>query len=59
MQMQHFSILDRKRVNYLLMKADIYHYYNQNETKLSSRYRIVLLTEKKIESAAQFKRNKF
>ena len=43
-----FSILDSKRVNNLLKKADIYHDYDRNETKLSSMYRIALLTEKKI-----------
>ena len=46
-----FSILDRKKVKNLLKKADIYQYYNQNRTKLSSMYRIALLTEKMSESA--------
>ena len=54
-----FAILDRKTINNLLKKADIYQYYDRNETKLSSIYRIALLAEKKIESAAQLKRNKF
>ena len=50
-----FSILDRKRVKNLLKKADIYQYYNQNRTKLSSMYRIALLTEKMSESATNIK----
>ena len=54
-----FKILDRNKANNLLKKADIYHYYDQNGTKLSSMYKIVLLTEKNFESAAQLKRNKF
>ena len=54
-----FAILDRKRVNNLLKKADIYQYYDRNGTKLCSINRILLLTEKKIESAVQLKRNKF
>ena len=54
-----FAILDRKRVNNLLKKADIYQYHDRNETKLRSMYRIALLTEKKIESAAQLKCKKF
>ena len=39
--------------------ADIYQYFDRNGTKLRSMYRIALLTEKKIESAAQLKRNEF
>ena len=31
-----FTILERKTVNNLLKKADIYQYYDQNGTKLSS-----------------------
>ena len=54
-----FVILDRKKANNLLKKADIYHYYDRNGTKLSSMYKIALLTEKNFESAAQLKRNKF
>ena len=42
-----FTILDRKSVNNLLKKADIYQYYDRNGTKLSSMDRIALLTEKK------------
>ena len=34
----------------LLKKADIYHYCDRNETKLSSMYRIALLTEKKLKA---------
>ena len=40
-------------------KTDIYQNYNRNETKLSSMYRIALLTQKNFKSAAQLKRNKF
>ena len=54
-----FAIFDRKKVNNLLKKADICQYHDQNGTKLRSRYRIALLTEKNFESAAQLKRNKF
>ena len=54
-----FAILDRKRVNNLLNKPDIYQYYDRNGAKLSSMYRIALLPEKNFESAAQLKRNKF
>ena len=54
-----FVILDRKKANNLPKKADIYHYYDRNGTKLSSMYKIALLTEKNFESAAQLKRNKF
>ena len=57
-----FAILDSKRVNNLLKKADIHHYYDRNEAKLSSMYKIALLTKKKkkkIKTAAQLKRNKF
>ena len=42
-----FAILDRKRVNDLLKKADIYQNYDLNGTKLSSKYRIAILTKKK------------
>ena len=44
-----FAIFDRKRASNLLKKAKILliTYYNQNGTKLSSMYRIALLTEKK------------
>ena len=53
-------MLDRKRVNNLLKKADIYQYYDGNGTKLNAMYRIALSAEqKKIESAAQSKRNNF
>ena len=48
-----------KRVNNLLKKADIYQYFDRNGTKLRSMHRIALLTEKKFESAAQLKCNKF
>ena len=54
-----FCNLDRKRVNNLLKTAGIYQYYDRNGTKFCSTCRIALLTEKKIESAAQLKRNKF
>ena len=40
-----FAILDRKRVNILLKKANIYKYCNQNGTELSSMYRNALLTK--------------
>ena len=42
-----FAILDWKRVNNLLKKTDIYRYSCLNEAKLSSVYRIALLTKKK------------
>ena len=42
-----FAILDRKRVNNLLKKANIYQFYDLNRAKLSSIFRIALLTEKK------------
>ena len=42
----------------MLSKADIYQHYDLNGVKLSSMYRIALLTEKRFESAAQLKRNK-
>ena len=51
-----FAILERKGVNNLLKKADIYQYCDRNGTKLTSMYRIALLTEKNFESAAQLKR---
>ena len=54
-----FAILDRKKANNLLRKADIYHYYDRNGTKLSSMYKIALVSEKIFESAVQLKRNKF
>ena len=54
-----FAILDWKRVKNLLNKLDIYEYYVRNGAKLSSMYKIALLTEKNFESAAQLKRNKF
>ena len=54
-----FAILDWKRVNNLLNKPKIYQYYDENGAKLSSMYRITLLTEKNFESATQLKRNKF
>ena len=41
-----FVILNEKGVNNLLKKADIYQYYDRNEAKLSSMYRIALLTKK-------------
>ena len=37
-----FAILDRKRVNNLPKKTDIYRYYDRNGTKLSSMYKIAL-----------------
>ena len=50
----------RQKKKKLLKKTDIYHYFDQNGTKLTSMYSITLLTEKKkIESAAQIKRNHF
>ena len=52
-----FVILEKKSSN--LLKADIYHYYDRNGTKLGSMYKITLLPEKNFESAAQLKRNKF
>ena len=54
-----FEILGRKKANNWLKKADVYQYYDRNGTALSSMYRIALLTEKKIESSTQLKRNKF
>ena len=54
-----FTTLDRKRENNLLKKVDVYQFHDRNGTKLSSKYRIALLTEKNFESAAQLKRNKF
>ena len=45
-----FAILDWKRENNLLKKADIYWYYCLNGAKLSSMYRIALLTEKKLKA---------
>ena len=54
-----FAILDQKRVNNLLNKPEIYQYYDGNGAKLSSKYRILLLTEKNFESASQLKRNEF
>ena len=56
-----YTILDRKRVptNNLLEKVDIYQYYNQNGTKLSSMDRIAQLTEKKNWKRNAIKRNKF
>ena len=40
-----FAILTKK-ANNLLKQIDIYQYYNRNGTKLSSMYRIALLTKK-------------
>ena len=54
-----FAILDRKKANNLLKKAETCLYYDRNGTKLSSTYRIALLTEKNFETAEQLKRNKF
>ena len=54
-----FAILDWKRANNLPNKPEIHQYYDGNGAKLSSMCRIALLTEKKIESATQLKRNKF
>ena len=51
-----FAILDWKRINNLLNKPEIYQYYDGNRAKLSSMYRIALLTEKNFESATIFKR---
>ena len=48
-----FAILDWKRVNSSLKKADIYPDDGLNGAKLSSMYRISLLTEKNFESAGQ------
>ena len=42
-----FASLDRKKVNNLLKKADIYQNCDLNGAKFSSMYRIALLTEKK------------
>ena len=42
-----FAILDRKRVNKLLKKADVYPYHNRNGAKLKSMYKFALLPEKK------------
>ena len=52
-----FAILESKRVDNLLKKADIYRYFDRNGTKLCSMYRIALLNEKKkkSESAAQLR----
>ena len=59
MQIPHFlAILDKRGVNNLLKKADFHQYYDRNEKK-NSMYKIALLTENKIGSAAQLKRNKF
>ena len=58
LKIPHFCDFRQNTVNKLLKKADIYQNNDRNETKLSSMYRIALLTEKK-ESAAQLKRNKF
>ena len=41
-----FAISDWKTVNNLLNKPEIYQYYDGNRAKLSSMYRIALLTEK-------------
>ena len=54
MQKPNFFIFNWKRVNNLLQKADIYQYYDRNGAKLSSMYRIALLTEKNFESATNF-----
>ena len=54
-----FTILDWKRVNNLLNKPKIYQYYDGNGAKLSSTYKIALLTKKNFESALQLKCNKF
>ena len=54
-----FAILNWKRVTILPNKPDIYQYYDRNEAKLSSMYRIALLPEKNFESVTQLKRNKF
>ena len=59
MQIQPFCNFRQKRVNNLQKKTDIYQNYDRNDTKLSLMYRIALLTEKKIESTAQLKHNKF
>ena len=50
-----FAISYWKRVNNLLNKLEIYKYYDGNGAKLSSMYRIALLTEKNFESATNFK----
>ena len=45
--MSHFfAILDRKRANNLLKKADIYQNYDLKGAKLSSIYKIALMIEK-------------
>ena len=54
-----FATLDWKRINNLLNKPDNYQCYDRNGAKLSSMYRIALITEKKFLSATQLKRNKF
>ena len=48
-------MLDKKRVNTLVKKADIYQYYDRNGAKLSLRSRIPLVTKKKFESATNLK----
>ena len=47
----YYAIFDRKRVNDLLKKANIYQHCHQTETKLSSMSRIALFLEKNFESA--------
>ena len=43
----------------MLYKPEICQYSDGNGAKLSSMYRIALLTEKNFERATQLKRNKF
>ena len=55
-----FAILDKKRANNLQKKVDIYQYSDRSGTKLSSMYKIALLTKKIVEaqrnsSATNFK----
>ena len=54
-----FAILNRKKIDTLQKKADIYQYYDRNGAKLSSMYGISLLSENNFESAAQVKSSKF
>ena len=44
-----------RRLSDLLKKVNIYHYYDRNEIKLSSKYGIALLSEKILKA----QRNKF
>ena len=59
MQIPDFHYFRQKKSKQFAKKADIYQYYHQNGTKLSSMDRIALLIEKKLESAVQLNSNKF